>query len=103
MKLLTLILHTRDQQPLADLLRGLTSVTGYTLAHVDGFGDERETEDFLAAHDDIVGQIPRIRADLMLKDDDVESVLQSIKGLAGDESGQGVYWITDVERGGHIQ
>ncbi len=103
MKLLTLVLHAQEQQPLADLLRTLTPVTGYTLANVEGFGRERESERFLAAHDDIVGQIPRVRADLMLEESDLESVLQSVRALAASERSQGVYWVTDIEQGGHIQ
>ena len=103
MKLLTVVLHAQEQQPLADLLRSLIPVTGYTLTNVEGFGHEREAERFLAAHDDIVGQIPRVRADVLLEESDMENVLQSVKALTTSERSQGVYWVTDIEQGGHIQ
>ena len=101
MKILTLIVHTDVQQKLTDLLRSLDQVSGYTFTHVEGHGAEIEKDGFIAAHDEAVGYVPRIRTDLLLQDADVETVLQNISADAGIQ-GQGFHWVTPVETGGRL-
>ena len=102
MKVLTLIVHTNVQQTLSDLLRSLEPVSGFTFTHVEGHGAEIEKDGFVAAHDNAVGYIPRIRTDLLLQDSDVETVLQAISAAEVGIIGQGFYWVTPVEAGGHL-
>lgn len=101
MKILTLIVHTDVQQKLTDLLRSLDQVSGYTFTHVEGHGAEIEKDGFIAAHDEAIGYVPRIRTDLLLQDADVEAVLHKISTDDGIE-GQGFHWVTPVERGGRL-
>ncbi len=103
MKLLTLIVHTSVQATLSDLLRTVDQVSGFTFTHVEGHGNEIEKDGFLAAHDDVVGYVPRIRTDLLLEDADVDSVLAAISTADIEIKGQGFYWVTSVEKGGHLQ
>ena len=102
MKILTLIVHTNVQQELSDLLRSLGEVTGFTFTHVEGHGVEVEKDSFLAAHDEAVGFVPRIRTDLLLQDADVEGVLERIASAGIGISGQGFYWVTPAEKGGRL-
>ena len=102
MKILTLIVHTDAQQKLSDQLRSMNQVSGFTFTHVEGHGAEIEMDGFLAAHDNAVGFIPRIRTDLLLEDADVDSVLQKISGAEMGIQGQGFYWVTPAEKGGHL-
>jgi nitrogen regulatory protein P-II 1 len=102
MKILTLIVHTNVQQKLSDLLRSMDQVSGFTFTHVEGHGAETEKDSFLAAHDEAIGFIPRVRTDLLLQDADVESVLQKISDAEFDIQGQGVYWVIPVEKGGRL-
>ena len=102
MKILTLIVHTDVQQTLSDQLRSMDQVSGFTFTHVEGHGTEIEKDGFLAAHDNAVGFIPRIRTDLLLEDADVDSVLQKISGAEVGIHGQGFYWVTQAEKGGHL-
>lgn len=102
MKILTLIVHTNVQQELSDLLRSLKQVSGFTFTHVEGHGAEIEKDGFLAAHDAAVGFVPRIRTDLFLQDADVEGVLEKIATAGIGISGQGFYWVTPAENGGHL-
>lgn len=102
MKILTLIVHTTVQQALSDLLRSMDQVSGFTFTHVEGHGAEIEKDGFLAAHDNSVGYIPRIRTDLLLQDTDVDTVLQTISTAEVGISGEGFYWVTPVENGGHL-
>ena len=102
MKILTLIVHTSVQQELSDLLRSMDQISGFTFAHVEGHGDEVETDPFVSARDEVVGYIPRIRTDILIKDDDLDDILSKLFDKQNNITGQGIYWVTPVENGGHI-
>ncbi|MEN8180009.1 MAG: DUF3240 family protein [Pseudomonadota bacterium] len=102
MKKLTLIIHTNAQQALADLLRTIDQVPGFTFSHVDGHGIEIENDSFLSARDKVVGHTPRIRTDILLEDGDVDDVLAKLCDRENNIAGQGIYWVTAVEKGGRL-
>ena len=102
MKILTLIVHTNVQQELSDRLRSMDKVSGFTFTHVEGHGDDIEKDGYLSARDEVVGYIPRIRTDLLLEDTDVDSVLKNILDKKSAIAGQGFYWVTSAEKGGHL-
>ncbi|MEW6324674.1 MAG: DUF3240 family protein [Nitrospirota bacterium] len=102
MKNLTLIIHTNAQQALADHLRGLEQVKGFTFSHVEGHGPHVEQDPFLSARDKVVGYTPRARVDILLEDADVEKVLDALRATGNGGNGQGIYWVTAVERGGRL-
>ena len=103
MKCLTITVHTDDQHELVKRLGSLSVVNGYTHIHVEGHGTELETDAYMASLDRALGVAPRIRADIVLSDEGVTEVLQSLK--AARESGalhSAYYWVTPVEQEGHI-
>lgn len=102
MKILTLIVHTNVQQQLADLLRTIDQVPGFTFSHVEGHGTEVESDPFLSARDDVVGYIPRIRTDILLEDTDVDAVLAKLRAKETHLTGHGAFWVTQAEKGGHL-
>jgi len=102
MKHLTLIIHTDLQQDITDQLRGIESVQGYTFTHVEGHGIEVESDTFLSARDKVVGHTPRIRVDVLLEDDDVDTVLEILREPNNSFAGSGIYWVTPVEKEGHL-
>jgi nitrogen regulatory protein P-II 1 len=102
MKLLTLIVHTDVQQDLVKLLRDLDEVSGFTFTHVEGHGEENENDKFLSARDKVVGFAPRIHTELLLEDNDVDTVLATLRDKEHNIAGQGIYWVTSVEKGGHL-
>lgn len=102
MKLLTLIVHTDVQEDLVKLLRDLNEVSGFTFIHVEGHGEETENDRFLSARDKVVGFAPRIRTELLLEDKDVDTVLAELRGKEHNITGQGIFWVTSVEKGGHL-
>ena len=55
MKHLTLIIHTNVQQDMANQLRSLEQVSGFTFSHAEGHGVEVESDPFLSARDKVVG------------------------------------------------
>lgn len=102
MKILTLIMHTDDQQVLTSMLRSLEEVPGFTFSQVEGHGVETENDPFLSAKDKVVGYMPRIRVDMLLEDGNVDIVLNKLRNTEEEFLGQGAYWVTPVESGGHL-
>ena len=102
MKLLTLIVHTDVQQDLVKLLGDMGETSGFTFMHVEGHGQETEGDKFLSARDKVVGFAPRIRTELLLEDKDVDTVLATLRDKEHNIAGQGIYWVTPVEKGGHL-
>ena len=100
MKILTLIINTNAQQELADQLRTLEQVSGFTFSHVEGHGAQVESDPFLSARDKVVGYTPRVRVDILLEDTNVDLVLASLCKAENCTTSQGVYWVTPVEKGG---
>lgn len=101
MKNLVLVVHANVQQDLADTLRTLPQVSGFTFTRVEGHSAQTERDDFLSARDRVVGYVPRVRADVLLHDRDVGAVIQAVRQAAG-VGGQGVYWVTDVDEHGRL-
>ncbi len=101
MKNLTIVVHAGVQQVLADSLRGLEQVEGFTFSHVEGHSRFSEEDPFLSARDKVVGYVPRVRVDVLLADSDVDTVLTALIEQS-HLSGQGVYWVTAVEGEGRL-
>ena len=102
MKHLTRIIHTNAQHDMADQRRSLAQVTGCTFSQAEGHGVQVENDPFLSARDKVVGYTPRIRVDILLEDNDVDLVLESLAKTTYGVEGQGIYWITAVEQSGHL-
>lgn len=102
MKHLTLIIHTSTQQDLADQLRSMEQVSGFTFSHAEGHGVQAENDPFLSARDKVVGYTPRVRVDILLQDGDVDTVLNTLRSSTRGIEGQGIYWVTGVEQHGQL-
>lgn len=103
MKHLTLIIRTNVQQDIADKLRGLEQVTGFTFSHAEGHGVQVEGDPFLSARDKVVGYTPRVRAEIVLQDNDLDIVLDTLRETANDGIMKGAYyWVTSVDQAGHL-
>ena len=102
MKLLTLIIHTNAQQDMADQLRAMEQVPGFTFSHVEGHGVQVENDPFLSARDKVVGYTPRVRVDILLEDADVDSTLKTLRNTTSGVEGHGIYWVTTAEQNGRL-
>ena len=102
MKNLTLIVHADSRQNLADLLRSQPSVTGFTFTHVEGHGAQDELDPALSARDRVVGYTPHVRVDILLRDEDVDDVLQALRADGCGLAGCGIFWITPLEQHGRL-
>ena len=102
MKNLVMIIHSKVQQELADRLRSIEQVQGFTFSSVEGHGVQVEHDPLLSMRDKVVGYVPRIRVDVLLDDTDVEVVLATLRDTENSLSGQGIYWIIPVENSGRL-
>lgn len=102
MKNLTLIIHTNAQQDLADQLRSMEQITGFTFSHVEGHGVQVESDPFLSARDKVVGYTPRVRVDILLEDNEVNSILNDLRKTMKGMDNHGLFWITAVEQSGRL-
>lgn len=102
MKILTLIVHADTEQALADMLRGLKQVSGFTFTHVEGHGAQDDRDPALSARDRVVGYTPHVRVDILLKREDIDDVLRVLRSVGGGLAGRSIYWITPVEQHGRL-
>jgi len=102
MKNLTLIVHADIRQALADVLRDLKEVEGFTFTSVEGHGPQDERDPALSARDRVVGYTPHVRVDIVLNDKDVDKVLEALRESDCGVTARGIYWITDVDRQGRL-
>lgn len=102
MKKLTLIVHTQVQGVLADALRAMPEVGGFTFTPVEGHGPQEAQDPFLSVRDRVVGYVPHVCADLVLEDADVDKVLRALKASDCGVAERGIYWITPLERQGRL-
>lgn len=102
MKNLTLIVHADIEQALADVLRGLKPVSGFTFSHVEGHGAQDERDPSLSARDRVVGYTPHVRVDIVLDDKDVDAVLTALRESNCGIAGRGLFWVTEIDRQGRL-
>lgn len=102
MKNLILIVHADLEQALADLLRGTGRVLGFTFTHVEGHGPQDEGDPQLSARDRVIGYTPHVRVDILLKDEDVDEVLQALRAANCGLAGRCIYQVIAVEKQGAL-
>ena len=102
MKILTLIVHANIKQALADLLRSLPQVTQFTFTHIEGHGAQDERDPSLSARDYVVGYTPQVRVDILIDDENVDAVLDTLRRSNCGVAGRGMYWVTPAEEHGRL-
>ncbi len=103
MKSLTMIVQTDDEQELTKLLRSTEQINGFSLSHISGHGSLVEQDSFLAARDQVVGSSPRLRADILVQDADLDIVLNRFANAKAAASIKDVYyWVSAIEQEGHL-
>lgn len=102
MKNMMLIVHADLKQVLADTLRSFEQVTSFTFTRIEGHGSQDEHDAALTARDRVVGFSPHVRVDILLKDEDVDDVLQALRTADCGLAGRCIYQVTAVEERGSL-
>lgn len=102
MKNLTLVVHADIQRALADTLHSLEQVSEFTFIQIEGHSAQDEYDPALSARDRVIGYTPHVRVDVLLKDEDVDDVLQALRAADCGLSGRCIYQVTAVENHGTL-
>ena len=96
MKCLTLIVHASAKRDLADRLRNITGVEGFTLVPCEGHSAETWHEPFQSIRDRVVGYVPRVRVDVVLDDARLNNVVEALKTNEKERARIGIWFVTDI-------
>ena len=102
MKNLTLIVQADIKGALADTLRSINQLSGFTFTSVEGHNPQDEHDPAFSARDRVIGYTPHIRVDILLQDGDVEDVLHTLRNANCGLTGRCIYQLTAVEKQGAI-
>lgn len=102
MKNLVMVVHANVQQDLSDRLRSIEQVQGFTFSHVEGHSHHTGQDRTLSPRDQVVGYVPRVRVDILLEDADIAPVIHSLRSADCGLSGNGVYWVTQIDQHGRL-
>jgi len=102
MKQLTLVVHAEIQETLADVLRELKPVSGFTFSAAAGHGKQGSQDVLLSLRDQVVGFVPHVRVDILLDDTAVAEVLRILQQPRSGVAGRGIFWVTDIHRQGRL-
>jgi nitrogen regulatory protein P-II 1 len=101
MKKLSIVIHSTQQQELADLLRSL-QVDCFMFSHIEEHSSQDKDDVFLSARDRVVGYVPKIRLDVILENARAGTLLEEIRDSTFSCNGKNMYWITDLEKSGSL-
>ncbi len=93
--LLVLNIPPEIEEDLVDYLLSLESVPGFTSFRVHGHGEHSA----LSIAEQVTGRRARLRYELVLPEDQVESVLSGLKAEVGSDI---IYWLQPVTKFGRI-
>ncbi len=106
MKCLTLIVAASAKRDLADKLRNIEEVEGFTILDCEGHSSETQHDVFLSVRDRVVGYVPRVRVDIILEDVETKGVIEALKeGFLtndADRARRGRWFVTDILSSGEI-
>lgn len=102
MKNLVLIVHADSEEMLADTLRALPGISGFTFVHIESHDAQDMNDASLSTRDRVAGYTPHVRVDLILENEQVAAVLAALRRDGSGIRGRGRYWVTDVASEGAL-
>ena len=98
MKLITAIVKPFKLEEVKDALQ-TAGVTGMTVSEASGFGRQRGHTEVYRGAEYTVDLVPKVRLEVLVDDNDVDSVVDAIVKAASTGSiGDGKVWTTPVEQ-----
>jgi len=75
------------------------SITGMTVTEVKGFGRQKGHTELYRGAEYVVDFLPKVRIDLVVKDDQVDACIEAIAGAARTgKIGDGKIFVSEVQR-----
>jgi nitrogen regulatory protein P-II 1 len=98
MKLVTAIVKPHRVDEVKEVLRDI-GVHGLTTTDVAGFGRQRGHTEVYRGAEYQVDFVPKVRMEILVADDDVQGVVDSIvKAARTGKIGDGKLWVTEAEQ-----
>jgi nitrogen regulatory protein P-II 1 len=98
MKLITAILKPFKLDDVKDALQA-AGITGMTVSEASGFGRQRGHTEVYRGAEYTVDLVPKVRLEVLVNDEDVDSALDLIVKTASTGSiGDGKVWTTSIEQ-----
>lgn len=98
MKLVTAVIKPFKLDDVRDALSA-AGAQGMTVTEVKGYGRQRGHKEVYRGAEYTVSFLPKIRLDVVVDDDRVEGVIETIRGAARtDHIGDGKIFVTPIER-----
>ncbi|MFD2180844.1 P-II family nitrogen regulator [Rhodoplanes azumiensis] len=98
MKLVTAVIKPFKLDDVRDALTS-AGTQGMTVTEVKGYGRQRGHKEVYRGAEYVVAFLPKIRIDVVVDDDRVERVIETIRGAARtDHIGDGKIFVTPIER-----
>jgi len=101
MKKLSMVVHQSLQQSLADYLRSQQLDT-FMFTHIEEHSSHIQNDVFLSARDKVVGYVPQVRLDVILDEQAIKQLLESIRNSNIAFKGKGIYWVADIDDFGSL-
>jgi len=95
MRKLSLVIHASLKQEMSDYLRSI-QIEQFMFSHIEEHGLQNEHDPLLSAHDKVVGYVPKVRIDIILRTEESEYVLNKIKTAPFSLKGKGFYWLSNL-------
>ncbi len=102
MKCLTLIVHASAKRDVADRLRNIPGVSGFTLVPCEGHSAETRQDAFQSVRDRVEGYVPRVRVDVVLEDAQITSVIETLKKGGPEGARIGIWFVSDIHESGTL-
>ena len=103
MKLVTAIIKPFKLDDVRDAL-GEVGVKGMTVTEVKGFGRQKGHTELYRGAEYEIEFVPKVRIDIVIDDDDVERVMETIRDAANTEKiGDGKIFVLDVTQSMRIR
>ena len=98
MKMVSAVIKPFKLDDVREALSGI-GVTGLTVTEVKGFGRQKGHTELYRGAEYVVDFVPKVRLDLAVSDEQVDSVIEVITQAAGTgKIGDGKIFVTEVER-----
>ncbi|MBK5962457.1 transcriptional regulator [Rhodoplanes elegans] len=98
MKLVTAVIKPFKLDDVRDALTA-AGTQGMTVTEVKGYGRQRGHKEVYRGAEYVVAFLPKIRIDVVVDDERVERVIETIRGAARtDHIGDGKIFVTPIER-----
>lgn len=100
MRCINLIIHSSAKNALIDFFHEFSEVEKFIITDCEGYDENDLKDPLLTTGDLVVGFVPRLRIELIVKDENVAPIILALRKPTSVVAKLGVYWVTNIESEG---